>query len=479
VTLTDEDYARFRDLVLERSGLFFPEPKRKVLVQGLSEALEVSASDGLSSYYELLRSNPPTHPEWDRLVGCLTVGETYFFRNKGHFDALANRILPEIIAHRQHSNRRIRIWCAGCATGEEPYSIAILLHELIPHLASWNILLLATDINRDAMRRARDGVYRSWSFRGTNQNLQERYFQPQGTRFAIRNDIKEMVSFDYLNLVEDGYPSLSSRTSGMDLILCRNVTIYFSPEVTQQVVNRLFNCLVEGGWYIPGASEPNMVTYRAFEQQTFPRAAVYRKPVATQLPAAPRLPVSTAGVPAPSSPALVPPASASEPPHVDLLADAQGLMEMGQVEEAQATLYRKLDQDPHHIPTHCLLGRLYANQGNLEEARHWCEQAIERDKLQPEPHFLLSLIHQANGHTELAVDALKKTIYLDPDFILAHYTLGTLYQQQGNRSLAQRSFRNAGQLMASRPRDEPVPSADGLLVGRLQELIELALDQPD
>ena len=228
--LVRTDYERFRDLVLERSGLYFSEDKRQALRRGLAEALEASTCAGLDEYYELLRSSPSTHPEWDLVVSALTVGETYFFRNKGHFDALAKHILPEIIAQREHSSRRIRIWSAGCATGEEPYSVAIALRELIPNLESWNILILATDINRDALRKAREGLYGAWSFRGVERCIQDRYFRLNGKKqFAIADGIKRLVTFDYLNLVEDRYPSLANNTNGMDVILCRNVTIYFTP----------------------------------------------------------------------------------------------------------------------------------------------------------------------------------------------------------------------------------------------------------
>lgn len=152
------DYQRFRDLVLERSGLHFSADKRQALRRGLTEALAASPCTSLDEYYELLRSSPSSHCEWGRALSALTVGETYFLRNKGHFNALTKHILPEIIARREHSSRRIRIWSAGCATGEEPYSVAIALRELIPSLESWNILILATDINRDALRKAREGM---------------------------------------------------------------------------------------------------------------------------------------------------------------------------------------------------------------------------------------------------------------------------------------------------------------------------------
>ncbi len=183
--LTQTDYEHFRDLILERSGLHFPEEKQHSLRRGLAEALEASTCSSLDEYYELLRYSPSTHREWDQVVRALTVGETYFLRNKGHFDALATHILPEIIARREHSSRRIRIWSAGCATGEEPYSVAITLRELIPNPESWNILILATDINRDALRKAREGLYGAWSFRGVEKRIQDHYFHLNGKNNSL------------------------------------------------------------------------------------------------------------------------------------------------------------------------------------------------------------------------------------------------------------------------------------------------------
>ena len=505
VELTQMDYQRFRDLVLERSGLHFSADKRQALRRGLAEALEASPCASLDEYYELLRSSPSSHCEWDRAISALTVGETYFLRNKGHFDALATHILPEIIARREHSSRRIRIWSAGCATGEEPYSIAIALRELIPNLESWNIMILATDINRDALRKAREGLYGAWSFRGVEKRIQDRYFHLNGTsRFAIASNIKHMVAFDYLNLVEDRFPSLTNNTNGMDVILCRNVTIYFTPEVTQKVLGRFYNCLTDGGWLIPGASEPNMVFYQDFQSRNFPGAVVYRRQVVAQAK------VEPAPVFKPQMPALKPPAPAFEPlapvarapksqpfpwaperkqeagsrkqegkppppPPPDPYEMALALLQAGQADEALVKLYEKLDQDPNFAPTYYTLGKIYANKGNLEEAQHWCERAIEKDKLHPEPYYTLSMVYQQHGMLDEATNALKKTIYLDRNFALAHYNLAQLYQQSGKERLAQKSLQNVQRLLEGKPRHEPVPEGDGMVAGRLLQLAEMQL----
>jgi chemotaxis protein methyltransferase CheR len=488
--LSQSDYARFRAFVQERIGLDVTEDRRPMLARALDEEMETSGCANLDELHRLLQSSSKTSPVWDRLVSALTIGETYFFRNTGHFDALGKQILPDLIAEREHSSRRIRIWSAGCATGEEPYSLAILLNELVPNRESWNISILATDINRDELRRAREGVYSAWSFRGVERRIQDSYFQLNDQKlFALSEKIKRMVTFEYLNLVGDPFPSLANNTNGMDIILCRNVTIYFTSEVTRQVLVNFHACLIEGGWLIPGASEPNMVSYEEFEPRNFPSAVIYRKPISpkanpplafTYLPAA--APAGTAThLPAPRPLKSEPIPSKLQEIKASLLRDvyleAVELLHADKADQALAKLYQKLDQDPDFIPTYYTLGKIYANLGNLEEAQTWCERAIKKDRLHPEPYYTLSLVYQQIGQIELAVDALKKTIYLDRSFVLAHYNLAQIFQHQGEKTSALRSLLNVQKLLEGKPRDGLIPQGDGLVVGRLRELVEEQLAQ--
>ncbi|HEX7587414.1 MAG TPA: CheR family methyltransferase, partial [Anaerolineae bacterium] len=465
--LSQSDYVLFRAFVQDRIGLDVTEDRRPMLARALSEEMEISGLASLEELHRLLQISSNTSPVWDRLVSALTIGETYFFRNTGHFDALAKKILPDLLIDREHSSRRIRIWSAGCATGEEPYSIAIMLNELIPNRESWNISILATDINRDELRRAREGVYSAWSFRGVERRVQETYFQLNDQKqFAISEKIKRMVTFEYLNLVGDPFPSLANNTNAMDIILCRNVTIYFTPAVTRQVLANFHACLTDGGWLIPGASEPNMVFYKEFEPRNFPSAVIYQRPAKPKIKVAPAftfLPATaamSAPAPVPASRPIKQPAPApSKPPEVqaprlcDAYKEAIELLHNDKANEALAKLHEKLAQDPGFIPAYYTLGKIYANQGNLEEAQTWCERAIAKDKLHPEPYYTLSLVYQQIGMIEQAMNALKKTIYLDRSFVLAHYNLAQNLQHQGEKALARKSLLNVQKLLEGQPRD--------------------------
>ena len=488
--LSQTDYERFRDFILERIGLDFPEDKRHLLTRGLAEVLTLTGNSNLDQLYLMLQSRAATNALWDQVISVLTVGETYFFRNANHWDALRTQILPELMAQREHSTRRIRIWSAGCATGEEPYSIAMLLRETIPNLDSWNILILATDLNREALRKAQEGLYGSWSFRGVDRRIQDTYFKLDGKFYAISDHIKRMVTFNYLNLVGDKYPSLTNNTNAMDIILCRNVTIYFTPQITLEVVRRFHETLTDGGWLIPGPSEPNMVFYGDFETRNLPGTVVYQKTrsaalrapksinvFAPTLPQVPAFTTNPTAQPARSIGMSTPSASVRTPiappkPPADPFDTALQLIQDGRLDEALVKLYEKLDRDAAFVPTYYTLGKIYANKGNLEEAQAWCEKAIQKDKLHAAPYYTLSLVYQEHGLVDQAIDALKRAVYLDRDFVLAHYTLAQLYQRHGDKLNAQRSLHNALRLLESLPRDQAVPEGDGMMVGRLRESIE-------
>jgi len=378
------------------------------------------------------------------------------------------------------------------------------LHEMLPRPESWNILILATDINRDALRKSQEGLYGAWSFRGVEKRIQDTYFRLENKQFVLAENIKRMVNFDYLNLVGDPYPSMTNNTNAMDVIFCRNVTIYFSPQVTVEVVKRFHSCLTDGGWLIPGPSEPNMVFYGDYASRNFPGTVVYQKPAVpaakpspafmpytppfvvqtpTFMPSpilakarAPEPPplkgISGKAAAQPKAKAAAPQAAAPQAAALDPYLAALDLLQAGQADEAMVKLYEKLDQDAAFIPTYYTLGKIFANKGNLEEAQHWCERAIKSDKLHPEPYYTLSLVYQQHGLLDMAIDALKKAIYLDRAFVLAHYNLAQIYQHQGDKVMARRSLQNVQRLLEGKPREELVPEGDGLVVGRLLELVE-------
>lgn len=520
--LSDYDYQRFRKLILDRSGLYFPEHKRIDLSLGLSQALIDSSlisskrDYDLNQYYNLLSdpTNPLGRSEMERLINILTIGETYFFRDEAQFNALTNYVLPEIIKRKRaaamafgSSNPpRLRIWSAGCASGEEPYSVAILLKEMLSDFNQWQILILGTDINQMFLQRARKAQYSNWSFREHQAKArQNRYFtyDPASKTYQLNDEIRQIVTFNSLNLTENIYPSVYTNTADMDLIICRNVTIYFQQQTTEQVVRRFYEALIMDGWLMVGHAESSLSTYRAFQARSFPHAVLYQKTgeptvwpdswrsakIDDEVAPTPILPKPTPKLnPNPSfSPPKIPPPKSSKPqppekpsvspPDSDLYEAAQILLDDGYNDRAIEKLNLKLELEPDYAPAYSLLGRAYANMGHFVEATIACKQAIQLDPLLTEAYLTLALIYQHDNQLDLAISSLKKATYLDHRAPLPYFNLAVLYKNTGQSSQAKRTLQIAIKILEKWPANKIVPETGGETTQHLLQICQQMLKQ--
>jgi chemotaxis protein methyltransferase CheR len=273
--LSDELYISFRDMLRERCGLHYPERKRGDLAHGLTQAMNSGDYADLAALYADAAADGPG---WETIVAHLTVGETYFFRNGPQFEALQQHVLPELL-QRRSTIRSVRVWSAACATGEEPYSIAMLLDHMLPQDQLWQASILATDLNQRFLARAREGLYGEWSFRETSTDQRARFWTQEGNRWRLHTAIRRMVVFARLNLAEATYPAIANGTCALDIIFCRNVMIYFDEATTRQVIDRLYGALAPGGWLFVGHAEPQVGLFSQFEVHNFPSAIIYRKPL--------------------------------------------------------------------------------------------------------------------------------------------------------------------------------------------------------
>jgi len=240
-------FERVRSLILERFGLAFEGTRLEDLADLLQRTPLSLGSDSAEAFFRRLVEQSEDGPDWKRLAVAVTIGETCFFRDPGLFAGLSTRELAELIHLRRREGRlSLRIWSAGCSTGEEAYSLAILLDRLLPDRADWSLHLVATDLNRRSIAAATEGVYRSWSLRQLPDDVRERYFgrAPDGT-FRLDPGIRRLVDFTYLNLAGTRFPC--PETQAMDLILCRNVLMYFSEEARIACHERLLRALAPEG----------------------------------------------------------------------------------------------------------------------------------------------------------------------------------------------------------------------------------------
>jgi len=407
-------------------------------------------------------SAPLTHHEIEILASCLTIGETYFFREKRSIDALEQHVLPALLREREESVRRLRFWSAGCCTGEEPYTIAMLLDRLMPNAEAWNTTLLATDINPTFLRKATEGEYGEWSFRSTPEWVKGRYFQHgKAGRFRLDERLRKRVTFAYLNLADDTYPSLTNNTNAMDIIFCRNVLMYFSTERAQAVIDNFHRALVDGGWLIVSPAETSGTLFSRFTTVEFDGATFYRKNAGAEAPrfvSYVQSPLTgymqdSWRLPAESVPAaeIFPEPVHAMPPAADSCGDSM-----------------PIPPQQDHLSR---AARDCANQGRLDEAAEWCRKAIAAEKLNPAYQYLLSTIQQEQGQHGDAAQSLMRALYLDPEFVLAHYALANMSRSQGRSREAKRHFDNAWASLRTHPPDEILPESDGLTVGRLMEII--------
>jgi chemotaxis protein methyltransferase CheR len=488
ISLDSANLARFRKLLSDRFGFFFSDNRQTELENGIKRAFAASTCADLDEFYQLLQDPIAGTVEMDLLANSVTVAESHFFRDTAQFDALYSEILPHII-ERKRNSRTLRIWSAGCACGEEPYSIAILLRELMPDLQDWSITILGSDINSLSLERARAGVYSYWAFREERaMKLLPKYFQQNANRYELDPEIRHLVSFSKLNLAESCYPSYETNTTLMDLILCRNVTIYLSEEVTRWVVDRFYDALMDGGWLAVGHSEPSVDIYKRFRVRNFPNTLLYQRVPQT---AALRWPLKPTATPIPPPPVvtkpkqtgMLPPLPADNPAQYDsqaslklveeenVLERAKAMLEYGHSQDAIILLKKVAKSDPSNLQITLLLAQAYASLGEWEEAIRYCRNTIDIDKLNIDAYYTLGLVLQHQGKLDQAVEVMRRVVYIDRNSVLGHYGLANLLKDCGLIPQAQKSLDNALRLLTDRPPDQVIEGSNGITVARLRDAI--------
>jgi chemotaxis protein methyltransferase CheR len=490
--ISDQLLSRFSEFVTARFGLHFPKKRWNDLARGL---VCTAREFGLKDAAECIRWLTSTHltrSELDILAGCLTIGETYFFREPNGFEALETEILPALINSRRGRDQRLRIWSAGCATGEEPYSIAMLLQKMIADLPQWNVTILATDVNPEFLRKAAEGVYGDWSFRGVPAWVKGKYFtMTREGKFEISGTIRKMVTFAPLNLAEDPYPSLVNNTNALDIIFCRNVLMYFAPHQIQKVVENFHHALVPGGWLVVSPCETSHTFSRKFEAVHFHNVDFYRNVEPGKGSAPPfeeaggkTVPLFSVTMGGRDAARTLTPAQQDFQTYPEAF---PGKDHAGQPVSPSAQAHELHRQRPDDADTEkrgdipvgtpegpaaaLLMARTHANRGDFAEALEWAEQAIAADRLDPEAHYLQALIFQEQGADEAAIASLKRALYVDQTFVLAHFALANLFVRGGKAKDAARQLANAAELLRAYGDDDILPGSDGLSARRLAEIV--------
>jgi len=516
-TLPSDDLQRVYRFVNERIGFAYAPDRMSDLERGFFTACQDLGLIDPALCIQALNDPARASAIEEALIKKLTIGETYFFRDKYLFQQLRDHLLPDLIRTRRVSGKYLRIWSAACSTGEEPYSLAILISSLLPDINDWDVTILASDINPGSLHAAEKGIYSRWSFREESPVPIDRYVLPSiDGRFQVSDKIRRMVRFSRLNLINDRYPSPLTGTMTMDLILCRNVLMYFSPELASGVVDRLNSSLIEGGWLVVSPQEISYAQHPFFVQVKQNSVFLFRKgtedekkdtlhpiytPVVTgididqnemtgegiqdfvrtkplpqkkktshhDLRSLSQTPKTSAIRSQKQQIPLVRRTSTAEDLNPDLLIQA------GRLNEAELLLLEEDTPTPKNIATMGMLAKIYADQGDSGHALGWCDRILAIDPLYAGAYHLRAVIQLDQGDLPAAIQSLRQALYAEPDYIPAHLMLGTALRSQGRHPESRRHFQIALDLLSSMSDDTPVDETDGMPAARVREMVRTLL----
>lgn len=425
--------------IARHSGLRIADGSRERLEQHIRERMRALDLPRPQDFVQCLQPGAPgRRQELHLLAAVLTTGETFFMRDAGQMQLLRETLLPQLLEDRA-GQRRLRLWSTACSTGEEAYSLAILLHELLAGCDGWQIQLYGTDVNPEALRRATAGEYGQWAFRGCAEDFRRRYFEPAGDHWVLQARIRGMVRFMPGDLLLDSLPAPGRGLAEIDLILCRNLFIYFQPEAIARVTHTLARCLRDGGILLTGHGELRTQRCDLLQPQMYPQSVVYRK-------GSPRTQSAPGAAPRPLSPVAAPgglpsPSRAARPP----------ARPAAPLPPTPAPPTSEPSADP------LLAAWRLADAGCLHEALTQCRRLLAQDPMRPEPHFLAAVVAMELGDTSAARAALRKALYLAPDLIAAHVHLERLQAGADQPQAARRTRAIVARLLEDLPPDARVP----------------------
>jgi chemotaxis protein methyltransferase CheR len=493
----------FAELIAQKIGLKIRQVEQESLAQKIGlrmKALQLAVPE---QYYQLLSlPGAASEREWQHLAELLTNNESYFFRDRQQLNLLKNQIFPQLIKQkRQQGDLTLRIWSAGCSTGQEPYSLAIMLKELLLDIDAWNLAIFGTDIDLAALNQARAGIYSEWSFRDTEPRIKQQYFEPLGRNYQIEPSIRQMVTWQKLNLLSDQFPQLFSKLREIDLIVCRNVFIYFGSATIGKILAKFYDTLRPDGYLLVGHSELTGQNLSRFQAQIFPRSLIYQRresnsptsqnddlllktkqqpvfqakksPVNLQPVVTLRQQVEPQFEPQ-LTPQLLKIDVASAVQAIPAKGDAQKLLQQAKHlwQQQQSHLaIKKAEQalaiEPQNISACCLLGKIYLELNQLDLAIAMSDRAAAIDSLNLEFNYLLAEIALYQDDDAVAKTILKKILYLDPESIKASIELNRIYQQAGDRPRASKMAQQAIRMLQKLPLSQVLPICNNLSVAEL------------
>ncbi len=489
--LREDQWQRLRLILRKYSGMECPENRRDELLQAAALASKQAGDLDFESLIQRL-DEPESEALRNIWISAFTIHETYFFRDGPQWNAIRETVFPERIAARRNS-RTLKVWSAGCSSGDEAYTTAMVIDQMMPDVDLWNIKIIGTDISEEIIHKAQRGVYREWAFRQTPMHIRDDYFDPApNLQWKVKDRIAKRVKFEHLNLKTGIYPSILSGLFDFDLILCRNVLIYFAREEMDITIRRLTECLAPGGFIALGPAEPSPPQGLPLELVSNANSSIYRNKTAPSVARSHYRSVLNPG----ASHTVIPsfnPTGAGTKSALELL------------NEASSGLANPEDRSPSSGQSHADLRKnenslrakpstsasfkavdLSSLEGidkvrSLVESGLWQEsiaaarELIHKEPINAQAQFYLGLAHKELNHLADSREALRKCLFLNNKHWIAHLLSAGLWQREGQLERAKTHLAAILNGLAQSEMAEILPGTDGTTVGRMRALAESQL----
>ncbi|NNG13724.1 MAG: hypothetical protein HKM22_01030 [Gammaproteobacteria bacterium] len=454
-------------LLQERTGIALQDHQLKNLHNTVAAACQRFNYPDSNSYLQALLTADDISPEFEFLIGGVTIGESYFFRDASQMEFLRDVFLPELVSRRRaEGNRSLRIWSAGCSQGQELYSIAIMLHEMLPDIKNWNLQLLGTDINTSVLSTAIKGHYHEWSFRATTDRQRRRYFRKiENNKFELNTDIRQGVKFSYLNLRDNSYPSIINEIHSLDLILCRNVFIYLQLPVITEIVGKMRDSLRDAGLLMLGATDTMDIRVPELVMHNRGYVHYYQKTLAAPLPDETFKPIRRGENAEHTRQGAKPPLPTDKP------ADVQAVIELIRQEKWQQVVEATKADTEQAAMMLQFRAKALANLGRLQEAAETCERALEQDVTDKHTYFIYGLVLLELERDAEAEVAFNKTLYLDRRFVEAYYQLGVLMIRSGRNKGGLKNLMNAIEIAEQADPERRIHDNVGMSYARFAQVL--------
>ncbi|MCX5712157.1 MAG: tetratricopeptide repeat protein [Candidatus Omnitrophica bacterium] len=481
---------RFKEFITGRGGLYFKDHDLRDLEAAISQRRESLKFDSVLSYYSYLTASEKKEDELRELLNLLTINHTYFFRNEPQFEVLKDKVLPDLIRKKTVASYaidknkeplRLRVWSAGCSTGEEPYTIAMIIKDCLGDAEDWQISIIATDVSTQSLDKAIRGVYGPNAVKLVNKETMRKYFtvssDGRATSYLVKKEIKDMVSFGFQNLIDEDYPL------NFDIIFCRNVVIYFDLETTIKVMNRFAASLEDDGYLFIGYSESLQFITERFRMVSWKEAIYYQKG---------GKPMTLVTEPVLAEPddqvdGILQELSQAEfeadketikEEHVaqdargiqDIIVQSIKAIHLKDYDQALGLIDQALEINKAAVEPYYLAAEIFVNKGNYSDAKERLKQALKVNSLFAPAHYLQGCILIEEQKLEEAKASLTKALYLDRNFSLAYFYLGFIYKSQGRIADSIREYRNTLKILSKSSFDDIIAFSGGFNTATLMNV---------